>query len=472
MSLSDCQYCKVEGGDEEVARPSKQDPTSPILNRLAILFPPLNWIPASSLSAVAHDLWSGLLRGFYSFSSVLCLSLLSGSSPQAGISSLALHQALWGIFSPHISLSPSLSPLICLLVAQSATTPASMFLVSVVCGSVQIFAALLPSVRNLLLLPFPSSVRNGAIVAATILGTSYSSGLLLGALNPSSPSFPLHNIWHQIITSHHLISPLPAALGLSLLSLLITIRRLAKFSWCETPDPSSLTSRGFRAAKLSLTFSSPAVALLFSSLIAFSWPSSGLRLASPLPNPGWSWPQLSPFIFTSLSPALTLIPPLSIALLPQSKASKDRRTLLLLGIGTLLSTLTGGFPLTASTSSPSSSSPLANLFSSLLLLITLPLLQFLLPLLPTSALGAVLLARVAFDIDPSQVLGLWRYDSEYQKLFHLTILYDITTFRSSFIGANLHPSLFSLLPLVGAPGRRSPCHRPPPPPLHLQLHRL
>ena len=209
MSLSDCQYCKVEGGDEEVARPSKQEPTSPILNRLAILFPPLNWIPASSLSAVAHDLWSGLLRGFYSFSSVLCLSLLSGSSPQAGISSLALHQALWGIFSPHISLSPSLSPLICLLVAQSATTPASMFLVSVVCGSVQIFAALLPSVRNLLLLPFPSSVRNGAIAAATILGTSYSSGLLLGALNPSSPSFPLHNIWQQIITSHHLISPLP-----------------------------------------------------------------------------------------------------------------------------------------------------------------------------------------------------------------------------------------------------------------------
>ena len=92
MSLSDCQYCKVAGGTEDEKRlPGNKPPSSLVLNSLASLLPPLNWLPASSVYSVSHDLWSGSLNALSSFSSALSLSLLSGTPPQAGISSAGIH---------------------------------------------------------------------------------------------------------------------------------------------------------------------------------------------------------------------------------------------------------------------------------------------------------------------------------------------------------------------------------------------
>lgn len=395
--------------------------------KLRSFLPILDWLPGYSRKSLTGDSLAGLIVAIMLVPQGMAYALLAGLPPEVGLYASILPLIIYGLLGSSRALSVGPVAIVSLMVGSTlgglADSGAAGYiegaiLLALISGTLLLLMgfARLGFLVNFLSHPVISGFTSAA---ALIIGFSQLKHLL-GLEIPRS-----HLITDTVshaLTNFALVNPVTLAIAIGSLALLLI--------W-KGPLPKRLLQHGYSSSWVEpLAKAGPLIVVIASTVIVWAFSlnqSNAVKVVGDIPAglPSFSLPDLNWGLIRELLPAALLISIvgfLESVSVAKSLASKRRQKinadqeLIALGTANIGAALTGGYPVMGGFSRSlvnyisGAVTPLASIFTALLIALTVLLLTPLIYFLPKATLAAIIVVAVVSLLDLNTFRHAWAYN--------------------------------------------------------------
>lgn len=390
-------------------------------------FPFLNWLPGYKKSWLKGDFSAGLTVGIMLIPQGIAYAMIAGLPPIYGLYTAMIPQFIYAFFGTSRQLAVGPVAMDSLIVASGVGAIA-------VVGSehfitLAILLALLMGIMQLAFGVFRLGFLVNFLSKPVISGFTSAAALIIG-LNQLKHVFgvnmqrnnQLQYIILDALSQIKFINWLTFAIGIGSILLLIIFKKYAK----KLPGALIVVVLGILVVKF------------------FNLNDYGVKIVGEIPKglPAFKMQHLDIETLKELAPiALTLaliafMEAISVAKAIESKHNNYKvnanKELIALGLGNIVGSFfqtypsTGGFSRTAINNQAGANTPLAAIFSALIVALTLLFLTPLFYYLPKAVLGAIIMVAVFGLLDFSVPKQLWRYTKRDLLILNITLIVTVT----------------------------------------------
>ncbi|WP_456464185.1 SulP family inorganic anion transporter [Lutibacter sp.] len=395
--------------------------------KYANFFPFLNWLPSYKKSWLKGDFSAGLTVGIMLIPQGIAYAMIAGLPPIYGLYTAMIPQFIYAFFGTSRQLAVGPVAMDSLIVASGVGAIA-------VVGSehfitLAILLALLMGIMQLAFGVFRLGFLVNFLSKPVISGFTSAAALIIG-LNQLKHVFgvnmqrnnQLQYIILDAFSQIKFINWLTFAIGIGSILLLIIFKKYAK----KLPGALIVVVLGILVVKF------------------FNLNDYGVKIVGEIPKglPAFKMQHLDIETLKELAPiALTLaliafMEAISVAKAIESKHNNYKvnanKELIALGLGNIVGSFfqtypsTGGFSRTAINNQAGANTPLAAIFSALIVALTLLFLTPLFYYLPKAVLGAIIMVAVFGLLDFSVPKQLWRYTKRDLLILNITLIVTVT----------------------------------------------
>jgi len=395
--------------------------------KYANFLPFLNWLPDYKKSWLKGDLSAGLTVGIMLIPQGIAYAMIAGLPPIYGLYTAMIPQFIYAFFGTSRQLAVGPVAMDSLIVASGVGAIA-------VVGSehfitLAILLALLMGIMQLAFGIFRLGFLVNFLSKPVISGFTSAAALIIG-LNQLKHVFgvnmqrnnQLQYLFLDAFSQIKFINWLTFAIGIGSILLLVIFKKYAK----KLPGALIVVVLGIMIVKF------------------FNLNDYGVKIVGDIPKglPAFKMQYIDIETLKELAPiALTLaliafMEAISVAKAIESKHNnykvKANKELIALGLGNIVGSFfqtypsTGGFSRTAINNQAGANTPLAAIFSALIVALTLLFLTPLFYYLPKAVLGAIIMVAVFGLLDFSVPKQLWRYTKRDLLILNITLIVTVT----------------------------------------------
>ena len=395
--------------------------------KYANFLPFLNWLPDYKKSWLKGDLSAGLTVGIMLIPQGIAYAMIAGLPPIYGLYTAMIPQFIYAFFGTSRQLAVGPVAMDSLIVASGVGAIA-------VVGSehfitLAILLALLMGIMQLAFGIFRLGFLVNFLSKPVISGFTSAAALIIG-LNQLKHVFgvnmqrnnQLQYLFLDAFSQIKFINWLTFAIGIGSILLLVIFKKYAK----KLPGALIVVVLGIMIVKF------------------FNLNDYGVKIVGDIPKglPAFKMQYIDIETLKELAPiALTLaliafMEAISVAKAIESKHNNYKvnanKELIALGLGNIVGSFfqtypsTGGFSRTAINNQAGANTPLAAIFSALIVALTLLFLTPLFYYLPKAVLGAIIMVAVFGLLDFSVPKQLWRYTKRDLLILNITLIVTVT----------------------------------------------
>jgi len=395
--------------------------------KYANFFPFLNWLPSYKKSWLKGDFSAGLTVGIMLIPQGIAYAMIAGLPPIYGLYTAMIPQFIYAFFGTSRQLAVGPVAMDSLIVASGVGAIAAVGSEHFI--TLAILLALLMGIMQLAFGVFRLGFLVNFLSKPVISGFTSAAALIIG-LNQLKHVFgvnmqrnnQLQYIILDAFSQLKFINWLTFAIGIGSILLLVIFKKYAK----KLPGALIVVVLGILVVKY------------------FNLNDYGVKIVGEIPKglPAFKMQHLDIETLKELAPiALTLaliafMEAISVAKAIESKHNNYKvnanKELIALGLGNIVGSFfqtypsTGGFSRTAINNQAGANTPLAAIFSALIVALTLLFLTPLFYYLPKAVLGAIIMVAVFGLLDFSVPKQLWRYTKRDLLILNITLIVTVT----------------------------------------------